>query len=105
MQQRPAIWPAAACDASLMQAEGQELPMITRRRILAATGGAAALAATRVAAAQTPIPNTQGRNTTMDIKRNGSRPSGKGPEAYFTGTGRVDPMLQAGDPARGSGGH
>ena len=41
----------------------------------------------------------------MDIKRNGSRPSGKGPEAYFTGTVRVDPMFQVGDPARVSGGH
>jgi hypothetical protein len=41
----------------------------------------------------------------MDIKRNGSRPSGKGPEAYFTGTVRVDPMFQVGDPARLSGGH
>src|SRR6202047_5140832 len=48
---------------------------------------------------------TKRRNGTMDIKRNSSRPSGKGPEAYFTGTVRVDPMFQAGDPARVSGGH
>ena len=41
----------------------------------------------------------------MDIKRNGSRPSGKGPEAWFTGTVRVDPMFQVGEPARVSGGH
>ena len=41
----------------------------------------------------------------MEIKRNGSRPSGKGPEAYFTGAVRVDPMFQVGDPARVSGGH
>ena len=41
----------------------------------------------------------------MDIKRNGSRPSTKAPEAYFTGTVRVDPMFQVGDPARVSGGH
>jgi quercetin dioxygenase-like cupin family protein len=40
----------------------------------------------------------------MDIKRNGSRPSGKGPEAWFTGTVRVDPMFQVGDPTRLSGG-
>jgi quercetin dioxygenase-like cupin family protein len=40
----------------------------------------------------------------MDIKRNGSRPSGKGPEAWFTGTVRVDPLFQAGDPTRVSGG-
>lgn len=41
----------------------------------------------------------------MDIKRNGSQPSGKGPEAWFTGTVRVDPMFQVGDPVRVSGGH
>ncbi len=40
----------------------------------------------------------------MDIKRNGSRPSGRGPEAWFTGTVRVDPMFQVGDPTRLSGG-
>jgi quercetin dioxygenase-like cupin family protein len=40
----------------------------------------------------------------MDIKRNGSRPSGKGPEAWFTGTVRIDPMFQVGDPTRFSGG-
>ncbi|BCM90641.1 hypothetical protein IAD21_02498 [Abditibacteriota bacterium] len=36
----------------------------------------------------------------MDIKRNGSRPSGKGPVEYFTGTVRIDPLFQAPDPAR-----
>jgi quercetin dioxygenase-like cupin family protein len=36
----------------------------------------------------------------MDIKRNGSQPSGKGPADYFTGTVRVDPLFQAPDPAR-----
>jgi quercetin dioxygenase-like cupin family protein len=41
----------------------------------------------------------------MDIKRNGSRPSGKGPKAWFTGTVRVDPLFQLGDPTRLSGGH
>jgi len=45
------------------------------------------------------------RTGTMDIKRNGSRPSGKGPEAWFTGTVRVDPMFGVGDPVRVSGGH
>ena len=35
----------------------------------------------------------------MDIKRNGSRPSGKGPAEYFTGAVRVDPLLQATDPS------
>jgi quercetin dioxygenase-like cupin family protein len=36
----------------------------------------------------------------MDIKRNGSRPSGKGPADYFSGTVRIDPLFEAPDPAR-----
>ena len=36
----------------------------------------------------------------MDIKRNGSQPSGKGPADYLTGTVRIDPLFQAPDPAR-----
>ena len=36
----------------------------------------------------------------MDIKRSGSRPSGKGPADYFTGTVRVDPLFEAPEPAR-----
>src|SRR5690348_4277017 len=36
----------------------------------------------------------------MDIKRAGSRPSGKGPADYFTGQVRIDPLMEAPDPAR-----
>ncbi|MBS0535971.1 MAG: cupin domain-containing protein [Proteobacteria bacterium] len=36
----------------------------------------------------------------MDIKRSGSRPSGKGPSDYFTGSVRIDPLLEAPEPAR-----
>ena len=36
----------------------------------------------------------------MDIKRSGSQPSGKGSAEYFTGTVRIDPLLQAPAPAR-----
>src|SRR5271167_5254074 len=36
----------------------------------------------------------------MDIIRNGSRPSGKGPADWFTGTVRIDPLFQANAPAR-----
>jgi len=39
----------------------------------------------------------------MDIKRIGSQPSGKGPDEYFTGTVRIDPLFQAPDPARALG--
>ena len=30
----------------------------------------------------------------MEIKRSGSRPSGKGPDEYFTGAVRVDPLFE-----------
>jgi quercetin dioxygenase-like cupin family protein len=39
----------------------------------------------------------------MDIKRNGTQPSGKGPTEWFTGTVRIDPLFKAPDPARVSG--
>ena len=39
----------------------------------------------------------------MEIKRNGSQPSGKGPAEYFTGTVRIDPLFEASDPARVQG--
>jgi hypothetical protein len=57
------------------------------------------------AIAQRLLTNATEWRKTMDIKRNGSRPSAKGPEAYFSGTVRVDPMFQVGEPARVSGGH
>jgi quercetin dioxygenase-like cupin family protein len=79
--------------------------MITRRDMLAVTGSLAVLAAAGRAAAQTPAVTTQARNGTMQIIRAGSQPSRKGPAEYFTGAVRVDPMFQAGDPARVSGGH
>ena len=40
----------------------------------------------------------------IDIKRNGSRPSTKGNSDWFTGSVRVDPLFQAPDPGRVSGG-
>ena len=39
----------------------------------------------------------------MEIKRNGSRPSGRGPDEYFTGTVRVDPLFRGPAPARVGG--
>lgn len=41
----------------------------------------------------------------MDIKRAGSRPSGKGPADYFTGTVRIDPLNQPAEPARAGCAH
>ena len=40
----------------------------------------------------------------MDIKRNGTQASLKGPADWFTGTVRIDPLfLKADDPARATG--
>jgi quercetin dioxygenase-like cupin family protein len=36
----------------------------------------------------------------MEIRRSGSQPSGKGPEDYFSGTVRIDPLFEGTDPAR-----
>ena len=36
----------------------------------------------------------------MDIKRSGTQPSGAGPNDWFTGTVRIDPLHSAPDPAR-----
>jgi quercetin dioxygenase-like cupin family protein len=41
----------------------------------------------------------------MEIKRAGSRPSGKGSEDYFTGTVRIDPLNQPAEPARATCAH
>src|SRR6266487_885840 len=79
--------------------------MITRRRMLAASGGLAALATAGPAAAETPtltVPRKR-RDGTMEIKRSGSQPSRKGPAEYFTGAVCVDPLFQAPDPAHVSG--
>ncbi|WP_262267577.1 (R)-mandelonitrile lyase [Microvirga yunnanensis] len=39
----------------------------------------------------------------MDIKRAGAEPSGTGPQEYFTGTVRIDPLFSPPDPARVAG--
>lgn len=36
----------------------------------------------------------------MEIKRSGRQPSIRGPQDYFTGAVRIDPLFQAPDPAR-----
>jgi quercetin dioxygenase-like cupin family protein len=73
--------------------------MITRRHLLAVTGGLAALAAGSAVVQPAATLPTQG-NRTMEIKRSGSQPSAKGPADYFTGSVRVDPQFQAPEPAR-----
>jgi quercetin dioxygenase-like cupin family protein len=77
--------------------------MITRRRVLVATVSLATL--TRAGAATTPasaVP-TKEWNETMEIKRAGSRPPGKGPADWFTGAVRIDPLFEASEPARAAG--
>ncbi|MCM3903362.1 MAG: hypothetical protein ND866_16795 [Pyrinomonadaceae bacterium] len=39
----------------------------------------------------------------MELKRNGTQPSSKGPDKYFTGCVRIDPLFEAPDPARARG--
>ena len=75
--------------------------MITRRRMLAASGGLAALAAAPPAPAM-DVPASRGGRT-MEIKRAGSQPSGKGPAEWFTGTVRIDPLFGPPEPARVNG--
>jgi quercetin dioxygenase-like cupin family protein len=41
-----------------------------------------------------------GKETNMEIKRNASRPAGKGPADWFTGAVRIDPLFEAPAPAR-----
>src|ERR1700761_4112261 len=82
-------------------------PTVTRRHLLASAAVLAVMAPTRACLAHELVHGASmtGRNGIMKIDRNGSRASGKGPEAWFTGTVRVDPLFEAGDPARVSGGH
>jgi quercetin dioxygenase-like cupin family protein len=77
--------------------------MITRRRMLVATGGVAGLAAVGTAFSQ--MSTAQGRSLPMKITRAGSQASLKGPAEWFTGTVRVDPLFQAPEPGRVGGGH
>jgi quercetin dioxygenase-like cupin family protein len=76
-------------------------PALARRRLLGILAGMGLLTGLRPALAQESIgqEKTQ-RRQTMEITRNGSRPSSKGPEQYFSGSVRVDPVFQVGDPAR-----
>lgn len=76
--------------------------MITRRTaLLAASGEVMALAGAAVSAAS----ETADGKTTMQITKAGTQPSRPGPADWFTGAVRIDPLFQAPEPARVSGGH
>src|ERR1041384_5201156 len=77
--------------------------MITRRSILAATGGFTALVAGG-SVAQTPDSATSRRNEMMEIIRAGSQASRPGPAEWFTGTVRIDPLFPVREPGRASAG-
>jgi alkylhydroperoxidase/carboxymuconolactone decarboxylase family protein YurZ len=47
--------------------------------------------------------NGKGKETTMEIKKSGSQPSGKAPAEHFTGTVRIDPLLQPTETTRALG--
>ena len=53
--------------------------------------------------AQTIASTNQQKHLNMEIKRNGSQASAKGPADWFTGTVRIDPLFQANAPARAAG--
>ena len=78
--------------------------VVTRRSLLGVTG-MGLLATSGPGLAQILITDvTERRKATMDIKRNGSRPSTNAPEAYFSGAVRVEPVFQVGEPVRLNGG-
>jgi len=52
---------------------------------------------------QDPLQGNESSQTQLEIKRSGSQPSAKGPEEWFTGAVRIDPLFQAKDPARVAG--
>jgi quercetin dioxygenase-like cupin family protein len=47
--------------------------------------------------------NGKGKETTMEIKKSGSQPSGKAPAEHFTGTVRIDPLFQPTETTRALG--
>src|SRR5436190_1564282 len=49
------------------------------------------------------LENKLSEGESVEIKRIGSRPSGKGPADWFTGSVRIDPLVDAPEPARVAG--
>ena len=72
--------------------------MRTNRRHFLRTVGAATIAIPALSRAQ----SESSTEDPMNITRNGTRPSQKGPTDYFTGNVRIDPLFETGEPARTS---
>jgi quercetin dioxygenase-like cupin family protein len=84
---------------------GRSGELVVTRRCLFGVTGMGLLATSGPGLAQILISDvTERRKATMDIKRNGSRPSTNAPEAYFSGAVRVEPVFQVGEPVRLNGG-
>jgi quercetin dioxygenase-like cupin family protein len=78
--------------------------MITRRSMLAATGGLATLTAGgQITAAATPAVAGKRGTEAMQITRSGSQPSRIGPPENFTGAVRIDSPFRSTSPARAGG--
>jgi quercetin dioxygenase-like cupin family protein len=73
------------------------------RREFLQTAGAAALAFPAINPARADALPAKRQEFSMDIKRAGTQPSGKGPAEWFTGTVRIDPLFQANAAARAVG--
>lgn len=83
--------------------EGDQEPRFIRRVFLKTWGAGTALIMTGVYNDQSTAIPRNGKGAAMDIKKNGSQPSIQGPEDWFTGQVRVDPLFAAKEPSRVSG--
>jgi quercetin dioxygenase-like cupin family protein len=72
---------------------------MVRRRFLQIAGGSA-LSFPAIISVRANAGPTERKEEHMEITRNGSQPSSKGPADYFTGSVRVDPLSPAHDPSR-----
>jgi|SRR4051812_16790834 len=72
--------------------------LYARRTFIKCLGIAVALTAT--SRARNAVSLTQRNDLNMEIKRNGSQASAKGPADWFTGSVRIDPLFSANTPAR-----
>lgn len=68
---------------------------------------AIAIASSSLLASVSPVEQAQAPSSnnaqTVEVRRNGSQPSTKGPAENFTGSVRIDPLFEAREPARASG--
>ncbi|MDB6025974.1 MAG: cupin [Verrucomicrobiales bacterium] len=76
---------------------------ISRRRFVQLAASAGGMAISMTARAEVNKNPSEHHDSIMQITRNGSQPSSKGPADWFTGTVRIDPLFQANAPARAAG--